>query len=136
MLSSFVPPLTLPRARVEPIRTATEALSVVSLAISRPLRDELVVITCDRSNAGQSIAVFDVRADTPADLHALAHDVVGLASSSPITTGVIVAHVQPTDSPRTHDHLERTLSSCLDRAGLRLLHSFTVRHGAVHVTRQ
>lgn len=136
MLSSFVPPLTLPRARVEPIRNAAEALSVVSLAISRPLREELVVITCDRLATGQSIAVFDVRADTPVDLHALAHDVVGLASSSPIATGVIVAHVQPTDSSSTHDHLGRILSSCLDRAGLRLLHSFTVCHGAVHVTPQ
>lgn len=132
MLASLVPPLTLPRARVEPIRTAPEALSVVSLAISRPLREELVVITCDRFDAGQSIAVFGMRTN----LDQLAHDVVGFVSSSPIATGVIIAVVQPTGSPLAHDHVEHALSSCLSRAGLRLLHFFTVRHGDVSRARQ
>lgn len=136
MLPSLVPPLSLPRARVEPIRTATEALSVVSLAISRPLREELVVITCDRFNAGQSISVFDVRADFSASSCKLAHDIVGLASSSPLTAGVIVAQVHAAHSSHRDDSFSHALSPCLERAGLRLLHFFTVRHGAVSLDRQ
>ena len=136
MLPSLVPPLSLPRARVEPIRNAAEALSVVSLAISRPLRDELVVITCDRFNAGQSIAVFDVRADFSAKLHELAHDIVGLASSSPLAAGVIVAQVHTAHSAHRDDSFRHSLLPCLDHAGLRLLHFFTVRHGAVSLDRQ
>ena len=127
MLQSLVPPLHLPRARIEPIRTAGEALSVVSLAVSRPLREELVVVTCDRRGAGHSLAVFDVHARP----EALAHDVVGHASSSPFATGVIAAHVRP-----THDGLQHALVDCLEKAGLALLHFFTVHHGEVSAVGQ
>ena len=132
MLASLVPPLTLPRARVEPIRTAPEALSVVSLAMSRPLREEVVVVTCDRSRTGQSIAVFDLRPN----LDSMVHDVVGFVSSSPRAAGVIAAHVRPHDMPFAHDGLKGSFQACLDRAGLVLLHFFTVQHGEVRLVRQ
>jgi hypothetical protein len=132
MLQSFVPPLHLPRARIEPIRSTTEALGIVSLAITRPLREELVIITCDRLRTGHSLAVFDVRSNPDE----LAHDVVGFVASSPVATGVIAAHVRPTITSSAHDATEQTLTACLARAGLTLLNFFTVQHGEVSVTRQ
>ena len=132
MLQSFVPPLHLPRARIEPIRSATEALSVVALAITRPLREELVIITCDRLRTGHSLAVFDVRPNPDE----MAHDVVGFVASTPVATGVFAALVRTSSASSTHGAIEPTLDACLARAGLELLNFFTVQHGEVNVTRQ
>jgi len=132
MLQSLVPPLHLPRARIEPIVLATEALGVISLAITRPLREELVIVTCDRLRTGHSLAVFDVRSNADE----LAHDVVGFVASSSVAAGVIAAHVRPATTSPTHDWIEPTLAVCLSRAGLALLNFFTVQHGEVNVTRQ
>ena len=132
MLQTFAPPLHLPRARIEPIRSATEALGVIALAITRPLRDELVIITCDRLRTGHSLAVFDVRSN----LDELAHDVVGFVSMFHDATSVIAASVRPTGASSAHDATEQTLTACLARAGLTLLNFFTVQHGEVNVTRQ
>lgn len=132
MLQSFVPPLHLPRARIEPIRSATEALSVVSLAISRPLREELIVVACDHLGTGYSLSVFDIRES----VDELAHDVVGHVSSSAVAQGVIAAHVHPEGARSAHQAMEQTLAACLERAGIMLLHFFTVQHGEVNVSRQ
>ena len=132
MLQSFAPPLHLPRARIEPIRSTTEALSVISLAITRPLREELVIVTCDHLRTGHSLAVFDVRPN----FHELAHDVVGFVASSPVAAAVIAAHVRPTTASSADDSIERMLDVCLSRAGLSLLDFFTVQYGEVKVTRQ
>ena len=131
MLQSFVPPLHLPRARIEPIRSATEALSVVSLAISRPLREELVIVACDQLGTGHSLSVFDIREC----VDELVHDVVGHVSSSAMARSVIAAHVCPDRATSVHLAMEHALAACLSRAGLTLLHFFAVQHGEVNVTR-
>lgn len=122
MLQLLSPPLHLPRARVEPISTAVDALGVVSLAISRPLREELVIIICDRRLRGLSITVFDC---APSPI-ATAHAVVGHVSATPGATGVIATHVAPTDSL-----LQSVLGQCLMRADLRLEYFFHVSRGRV-----
>jgi hypothetical protein len=122
MLHSLVPPLRLPRARVEPITTPLDALGVLALAISRPLREELVVITCDDHRRGISIMTFDCdRSST-----IVAHDVVGRVSATPNATGLIAAHVAPRD-----ESLQIALRASLTRADLALRHFLSVSHGGV-----
>lgn len=122
MLHLLSPPLHLPRARVEPITSPLDALGVLALAISRPLREELVVITCDDRWRGIAIVMFDC--DRPPTV--IAHDVVGRVSATPAAVGLIAAHVEPSD-----ESLQLTLQTSLARADLALRHFFTVTRGEV-----
>lgn len=122
MLHSLSPPLHLPRARVEAITSPRDALGVLALAISRPLHEELVVITCDDRWRGMSIMIFDCdRSPT-----VVAHDVIGRVSAVSGAVGLIAAHVEPRD-----ESLQIVLPTALVRADLSLRHFFTVVHGEV-----
>ncbi len=122
MLHSLSPPLHLPRARVEPITSPLDALGVLALAISRPLREELVVITCDDRWHGVSIMMFDCDRSPIV----VAHDVIGRVSAIPEAVGLIAAHVEPRD-----ESLQVALQAALIRADLSLRHFFTVARGEV-----
>lgn len=59
MLHTITPLIDVPRAQLDPITTLAEKLSVFALAISRPLRNETVVLCTDHQQRGVGIFIFD-----------------------------------------------------------------------------
>ena len=59
MLETITSPIDVPRAHLDPITTLSEKLSVFSLALTRPLRQETIVLCCDKLQRGVGIFAFD-----------------------------------------------------------------------------
>lgn len=121
----------IPRAHHDPIDDELTAMSLISLAISRPLRDETVVVSLDRRRCGLGLlvvsgtesgdALFDVLDLISA--HADRHDHLG---------GMIVATVRPDGGAEPAD-VDRWLeaSAIVHDRGLELVEWFVVGDAVV-----
>jgi hypothetical protein len=116
-----------PRAGADPITDQATAFAAVSLAVSRPLRFETIVLVLDDARCGVGVVVV---AGT-----ARADDVVGAVEclADPLAHGgevaaLVLASVRPGERVDDPADLDRwlELSQLVDDAGLELLEWFVI----------
>lgn len=90
----------VPRANIDPIGSASEALALVSLAIGHPLRHETVVIVLDDDRLGNVITV--VGETQHADLCTIV-ETFCLAACGTAGSALVVATVRPDGATRPGD---------------------------------
>jgi len=120
----------VPRANVDPIATATDALALVSLAITHPLQHETVVIVLDEQRLGSIITVVSgtqhVDVCTVIERFCIAA-LETCADAGATPAALVVATVRPTGATRPGD-VDRWLeaSSLAETFGLELLEWFVI----------
>lgn len=114
----------IPRAHVDPIGGAADALVLISLAIAHPLADETVVIVLDAHRRGNVITV--VSGTRHVDL-SLILERFCTATSGTAAAALVVATVRPDGATRPGD-IDRWLeaSALAETFGLSLLEWFVI----------
>lgn len=127
MLSQLVLPIDVPRAHRDPITSATQALSVFSLAITRPLRPETLVLMLSKDHQGVGLFALN----SGGNLHSLINHIIGRCAAEDSARAVAIASVRPQLHSQFHCTVEWTMASELcRRAGVQLVDWFIVgRHG-------
>lgn len=132
MLSQLVLPVEVPRAHRDPINSATQALSVFSLAITRPLRSETVVLMMNRHHRGVGLFALN----DGGDLRTLIDHIVGKCAAENTAHAVAIASVRPRGQSQVHYGSEwSTARNICQRAGLQLVEWFIVSRHGVHCPR-
>ena len=133
MLEDLPPGLRVPRAHVDEVTSAHEALAVFALAVRRPWRAETLVVYLDARRRGVGL-----RAYAPGrDLGLLADRIVGDAVRVSGATACLVCSVRPV-RPRTapEDGARwRTARRIADRAGLAMVAWYLAGPGGVSEVR-
>ncbi len=138
MLSSLVLPIHVPRAHRDPITSASAALTVFSLAITRPLRPETLVLMMRKDHRGVGLVALE----TSEHLSLLIDDVISHCVSQVSAQAVAIASVRP-QWPARFDgagaldgaaELTGARESCY-RAGIQLVDWFIVANHGVHCQR-
>jgi len=131
VLALLRPPLHIPRATLDPIHGPLHALAVVTLALGRPLRRELIAIACDDRHLGRSLSRFPVEGDAVLDA---VDRMIGYCSLIDGAPNVVVGISEP-DPARRIDRLadHRSARVRCRRAGLDINEWVVVtRGGASH----
>lgn len=129
MLSQLVLPIDVPRAHRDPINSATQALSVFSLAISRPLRPETFVLMMDREHRGIGLFAFN----NGGNLRSLIDHIIGSCVAENAARAIAIASVRPQFQPLPQWATEWTASrEICQRAGVQLVDWFIVGRQGVH----
>lgn len=118
--------IDVPRPFLDTISTTSQALSVFALSVTRPAREEVLVLLLNASRIGVGLIASHMppsHHSSPTESgHALGHHVVGVASQHPDTRGcyVLTCEANTTASP---DDAERwfAFNDVCDRAGLVLI---------------
>ncbi len=132
MLSQLVLPIDVPRAHRDPVTSATQALSVFSLAITRPLRPETLVLMMNQNHRG--IGLFAL--NNGDDLGSLIDHIVGRCATEHLAHAVAIASVRPQWQPQFHRGNEWTTARDIcQRAGVQLVDWFVVSRHGVHCPR-
>lgn len=128
MLSQLVLPIEVPRAHRDPISSATQALSVFSLAVTRPLRPETLVLMMSEDHRG--IGLFAVNSGN--DLGLLINDIVGRCAAENSARAIAIASVRPNWQSRSDCAIEWTTASDIcERAGVQQVDWFIVGRSRV-----
>ena len=90
MLQTLRAPIYLPRANTDPVSSPHAALAVFSLALRRPLCDEILVLMLDNQLRGIGLMSFDAVASISNNIN----HAIGLCSS--------VLNALPTQTPATN----------------------------------
>lgn len=132
MLSQLVLPVDVPRAHRDPINSATQALSVFSLAITRPLRSETFVLMMDRHHRGVGLIALN----DGGDLRTIIDHIVGKCAAENTARAVAIASVRPRGQSPVHYGSEwSTARNICQRAGVQLVDWFIVSCRGVHCPR-
>lgn len=132
MLSQLVLPIDVPRAHRDPITSATQALSVFSLAIGRPLRPETLVLMMSHDHRG--IGLFAL--DTGGDLRSLIDHVIGRCAAEDMARAIAIVSVHPQrHSPFQFGNEWTTARNICQRAGVQLVDWFVLNRHGVHCPR-
>lgn len=132
MLSQLVLPIDVPRAHRDPITSATQALSVFSLAITRPLRPETLVLMMNHDHRG--IGLFAL--NNGGDLRSLIDHIVGRCAAEHLARAVAIASVRPQWQSQFHCGNEWTTARDIcQRAEVQLIDWFVVGRHGVHCPR-
>ena len=99
VLNLISAPLSLPRAHLDPVTSSQDMLAVISLAIRRPLCNEVIAILMDDQQRGIGLLSFD----EPATSASLIHQLIGLCSTTAIASSVVIASVRPRELWKTDD---------------------------------
>ena len=99
----------LPRSS-DPIRSATDAIAVISLAIHRPLEAETIAFFLDHTSRSNTITVISGTTD-PDSVLSVAECMSLAGARSPTLCGVVLATVRP----QTERNLPSTLPGDIDR---------------------
>jgi hypothetical protein len=99
----------LPRAS-DPIRSATDAIAVVSIAIHRPLEAETIAFFLDHTSRSNTITVVSGTTD-PDSVLSVAECMSLAGARLPTLCGVVLATVRPDAAP----NLPATLPGDIDR---------------------
>lgn len=99
----------LPRSS-DPIRSATDAIAVVSMAIHRPLEAETIAFFLDHTSRSKIITVVSGTTD-PDSVLSVAECMSLAGARSPTLCGVVLATVRPQAEP----NLPSTLPGDIDR---------------------
>ena len=115
-----------PRPDIDPIRSADEALAVLSVAITQPLVHETMSFVLDASGRGNTVTVVSGtnRPDMVVDI---AECLAVAAATKPRARSIVLASVRP-DSGMLPGDVDRWLeaSAIVDQHGLVLLEWFVI----------
>ena len=118
-----------PRADIDPIRTADDALALISRVISQPLVSETIGFALDAASRGNTITVVSgtVHPDAIVDV---AECLAVAAASSPRAVSLVLVTVRPNSGMLPGD-VDRWLeaSAVVDQQGLELLEWFVIGPG-------
>lgn len=132
MLSQLVLPIDVPRAHRDLITSATQALSVFSLAIMRPLRPETLVLMMSHDRRGVGLFALN----SGGDLRSLIDHVVGRCATEDTARAVAIASVRPQQQSHFQCDNEWTVSrNICQRAGIQLIDWFVIEPHGVHCPR-
>ena len=108
-------------------------LAVISLAIRRPLCNEVIAILMDEEQRGIGLLSFDEPA-TPASL---IHQLIGLCSTTAIATSVIIASVRPRELWKADDQDQlKFMRQQFMNAGITMREWIVISKGAVRLVQQ
>ena len=118
----------VPRPFIDTITHTSQALSVFSMCLSRPFREEALILLTDSSRRGIGLFTAPLHqpiTHPPTPSHggeALGHLVVGITSAHPSASACYVLTIEKNTLP-TNDDAERWFSfnDVCDRAGIVLL---------------
>lgn len=130
MLNLISAPLSLPRAHLDPIVSSQDILAVLSLAIRRPLCSEVIAILMDEEQRGIGLLSFD----EPHSPTSLVHQLIGLCSTTAITSSVIIASVRPRELWKSDDQLQlKFMRQQFGNAGITMREWIVISEGAVRL---
>ena len=130
MLNLISAPLSLPRAHLDPIVSSQDILAVLSLAIRRPLCSEVIAILLDEEQRGIGLLSFD----EPHSPTSLVHQLIGLCSTTAITSSVIIASVRPRELWKSDDQSQlKFMRQQFGNAGITMREWIVVSEGAVRL---
>lgn len=115
-----------PRAGLDPVDSADAALSVIRLAVSRPLRQEVVVLVLDADRRGHSIVIVDGTDEPDAVVEIVEHLAESLVDGGG-DVALVVATIRPGGGPLEDDDTRWLEASELaERAGVELIEWFVI----------
>lgn len=130
MLNLISAPLSLPRAHLDPIVSSQDILAVLSLAIRRPLCGEVIAILMDEEQRGIGLLSFD----EPHSPTSLVHQLIGLCSTTAITSSVIIASVRPRELWKSDDQSQlKFMRQQFGNAGITMREWIVISEGAVRL---
>ena len=133
MLNLISAPLSLPRAHLDPIVSSQDMLAILSLAIRRPLRNEVIAILMDEEQRGIGLLSFD----EPHSPASLTHQLIGLCSTTAIATSVIIASVRPRELWKVDDQSQlKFMRQQFTHAGITMREWIVVSRGAVRLVQE
>lgn len=128
MLQTLRPPIHLPRANTDPVSNPHAALAVFSLAIRRPLCEEMLVLMHDNQLRGVGLMSFDAVASFSSNIN----HAIGLCSSVLDATSFSICTVEPLIQDRTADATNwQNANRLCKSAGLTLNYWLVVTRGSV-----
>lgn len=128
MLQSLNTPIYLPRANTDPVSSPHAALAVFSLALRRPLCEEVLVLMLDNQMRGVGLMSFDAVSSFANNVN----HAIGLCSSVLDATSLSICTVEPHPLGRDNDSRFVKMAQDLCRhAGLKLIDWLVVTRGAV-----
>ena len=128
MLQTLRTPIHLPRANTDSVSTPHAALAVFSLALRRPLCEEMLVLMLDNQLRGVGLMSFDAVASCTNNVN----HAIGLCSSVFDATSLSICTVEPYVCDRSNDanYLQLAQDLC-QHAGLKLIDWLVVTRGSV-----
>ena len=130
MLNLISAPLSLPRAHLDPIVSSQDILAVLSLAIRRPLCSEVIAILMDEEQRGIGLLSFN----EPHSPTSLVHQLIGLCSTTAITSSVIIASVRPRELWKSDDQSQlKFMRQQFGNAGITMREWIVISEGAVRL---
>ena len=133
MLNLISAPLSLPRAHLDPIVSSQDMLAILSLAIRRPLRNEVIAILMDEEQRGIGLLSFD----EPHSPASLIHQLIGLCSTTAIATSVIIASVRPRELWKVDDQSQlKFMRQQFTNAGITMREWIVVSRSAVRLVQE
>lgn len=138
MLSQLVLPIHVPRAHRDPITSASAALTVFSLAITRPLRPETLVLMMRKDHRGVGLFALE----TGEHLSLVIDNVISRCVSNESAQAVAIASVRPQWQSRFDgaglqngaSEFAGARASC-HRAGIQLVDWFIIARAGVRCPR-
>ena len=128
MLQTLRIPIYLPRANTDPVSSPHAALAVFSLALRRPLCEEMLVLMLDNQLRGVGLMSFDAVASCTNNVN----HAIGLCSSVLDATSLSFCTVEPYVRDRSNDSSYLALAQDLcQHAGLKLIDWLVVTRGSV-----
>jgi len=132
VLSQLVLPIDVPRPHRDPITSATQALSVFSLALTRPFRPETLILMMNHEHRG--VGLFAVNSGD--DLRTLIDHIVGRCATEDTTRAIAIASVRSQWLTHFQCGIEwATSREICQRAGVQLVDWFVVGPHGVHCPR-
>jgi len=133
VLNLISAPLSLPRAHLDPIVSSQDMLAILSLAIRRPLRNEVIAILMDEEQRGIGLLSFD----EPHSPASLIHQLIGLCSTTAIATSVIIASVRPRELWKVDDQSQlKFMRQQFTNAGITMREWIVVSRSAVRLVQE
>jgi len=133
VLNLISAPLSLPRAHLDPIVSSQDILAVLSLAIRRPLCSEVIAILMDEEQRGIGLLSFD----EPHSPTSLVHQLIGLCSTTAITSSVIIASVRPRQLWKSDDQSQlKFMRQQFGNAGITMREWIVMSEGAVRLVQE
>ena len=128
VLQTLRAPIYLPRANTDPVSSPHAALAVFSLALRRPLCEEVLVLMLDNQLRGVGLMSFDAVSSFANNVN----HAIGLCSSVLDASSLSICTVEPHLLSRDNDskYLEMAQDLCR-HAGLNLIDWLVVTRGAV-----
>ena len=128
MLQTLRTPIYLPRANTDPVSSPQAALAVFSLALRRPLCEEMLVLMLDNQLRGVGLMSFDAVASCTSNVN----HAIGLCSSVLDATSLSICTVEPYLCDRSNDsNFLETAQDLCQHAGLKLIDWLVVTRGSV-----